>query len=189
MRIAALVLTAAILGAASPPVAADEVTDTINAALEAYEAGDTKLAKEELDFAAQLISQLRADGLSGFLPAAMDGWTREDGDTQALGAGAFGGGMMASATYTNAAGDSVEMQLMANNAMVTSMAAMFQNTALLGSMGKVTRIGREKAVITKQGDVQMLFNGKVMIQVDGSASVDDKKAYLSAIAFDDLKAF
>ena len=57
---------------------------------------DAGLAKEEIDFVAQLLGQLKAEGLKGFLPAAMDGWTREDQETQ--NAAAFGGGQMVART-------------------------------------------------------------------------------------------
>ena len=73
---AALLVAALTAGTAK----ADEFTDTIEAAMEAYQAGDIKTAKEEIDFAAQLLGQLKAEGLTGFLPPALDGWEREIGD-------------------------------------------------------------------------------------------------------------
>ena len=39
------------------PAQADEVEETIEAALEAYRAGDIKAAKEEIDFVGQLLGQ------------------------------------------------------------------------------------------------------------------------------------
>ena len=60
------------------PAFADDVEESINAALEAYRAGDIKAAKEEIDFASQLLGQLQAEGLSGYLPQAFDeGWNGE----------------------------------------------------------------------------------------------------------------
>ena len=55
------IAAALALGLAIPvptPVTADEVEDSIGAALAAYRAGDVKKAKEELDFAAQLVLAL-----------------------------------------------------------------------------------------------------------------------------------
>ena len=86
-------ISAAILALGiAMPAHGDEVEETIQAALEAYRAGDVKAAKEEIDFVSQLLGQLKAQGLKGFLPAALDGWTREDFETQNV--GAFGGGQM-----------------------------------------------------------------------------------------------
>lgn len=168
--------------------AADEISDTIEAALEAYQAGDTKLAKEELDFAAQLLSQLKAEGLTGFLPAPLDGWTRDDTESQASGAAAFGGGQMASASYSNGSQD-MEIRLMADNPMVAAMAATLGNSAMMAALGTVKRVNRQKLVVTPDGSVQALIDGRILLQVDGSASVEDKLAHVEAMDLDGLKAF
>ena len=168
------------------PAQADEIEDTIAAALEAYQAGDIKLAKEEIDFVAQLLGQLKAEGLKGFLPAALDGWVREDVENQNV--AAFGGGQMASAEYTKD-GKRVEIQLMADNQMVTAMGAMFGNATLMGAMGTVKRINRQKLVVTNDGEVQTLINNRIMIQITGSADVDSKLAYFEAMDIKGLKDF
>ena len=59
------------------PALADEVTDTLNSAMQAYQNGDIRYAVEELDYAKQLLQAMKADELSGYLPEAPDGWTRE----------------------------------------------------------------------------------------------------------------
>jgi len=170
------------------PAQADEIEDSIAAALDAYRAGDAALAKEELDFAGQLLSQLKAEGLAGFLPAALPGWEREDGQTQAMGAAMMGGGQAASATYSRGS-ETVEIQLLADNPMVAAMAGMFSNPAAMGAMGSVRRIGREKVIVSSDGELQALVNNRLLIQVTGSASVADKEAYFAAIDMAGLKDF
>ena len=182
-RIAATAVLAVCLAL---PAQADEVEETIEAALEAYRAGDIKAAKEEIDFVSQLLGQLKAEGLKGFLPEPMDGWTREDNETQNV--AAFGGGQMASARYSNGS-DDVEIQLMADNQMVTAMAAMFGNATLMGAMGTVKRINRQKLVLTNEGEVQSLINNRIMVQITGSADADTKLAYFEALDMDGLKDF
>ncbi|MEM7686790.1 MAG: hypothetical protein AAF293_18305 [Pseudomonadota bacterium] len=179
-------LSIAIIASLSLPAQADEVEETIAAALEAYRAGDIKAAKEEIDFVGQLLGQLKAEGLKNFLPAALSGWTREDNETQNV--GAFGGGQIASATYSNGS-DRVEIQLMADNQMVTAMGAMFSNVALMGAMGTVKRINRQKLVVTNDGEVQTLINNRIMVQITGSADVDTKLAYFEALDMDGLTNF
>ena len=181
-RFAALCFMAVL---AAQPAMADDVEDSIAAALDAYRAGDIKAAKEEIDFASQLLGQLQAEGLSGYLPQALEGWERELGETQSM--AAFGGGQMASATYTS--GDAtVEIQLMAGNQMVTAMGAMFSNPAMMGAMGKVKRLNRQKVVITPDGEVNTLIN-QVMVQISGSAEIADKEAYFEAMDVKALGAF
>ena len=183
------VLLAAMLTLFAPPASADEIEDALAAALEAYRAGDVALAREEADFAASLLAQKKAAGLAEFLPAPLQGWTREDGETQAMGAAMMGGGMVASATYRNAAGDDVEITLMADNPMVAAMAGMFANAAAMTSMGRLERIGRQKAVITEEGEIQSVVDGRVLVSVSGSAPLEVKKAFFSAIDFRALRDF
>ncbi len=181
MKTAACAIFAAFLAAAAAtPAAADEIEDALKLALEAYQAGDINGAKEEVEFASALLSQLKAEGLSAYLPPALPGWTRQDGGDQSAGMAAFGGGMAVSATYTRDQ-DRIEVQLMAGGQMVTSMAAMFGNAAMMSSMGTVKRINREKVVISQSGDVQALIDNRIFVQISGRAPEADKEAYFAAL--------
>jgi len=175
------------LCALSNQATADEVEDALKFALEAYQSGDLNGAKEELDFASQLISQMKAAGLAEFLPAAMEGWTRQDTDSgQAM--GFMGGGSSAGASYTKDR-DSVDIQLMANNQMVAAMAGLFGNPAMMGAQGTVKRIERQKVLVTQNGELQALIDGRIYIQISGSAPVEVKEAYFAAIDFKGLESF
>lgn len=173
------------LALAGGPAAADEVEEALDLALEAYRAGDLTLAQEELDFASQLIKQQKASALGRYLPEALPGWVRHDDDSG--GGGPFGG-MMASATYlSEGEGDRkrVGVQIMANSQMVASMAAMFANPAMLGTQGELKRIGRQKVILTKQGELQAIIDNRILVTIDGNAGPEDKEAYFEAI---DLRA-
>jgi hypothetical protein len=183
-RIIALAAGAAMLAA---PAGADEIEETIAAALEAYRAGDVALAKEELDYAATLLGQLKAESLAGFLPEPLPGWTREEGDTS-RGMAGFGGGMAASAVYERE-GAGIEIQLMAENQIVASMGMMLQNPAMMGAMGTVKRIGRQMVLVTPEGEVQAMVGPSVLVQISGDGAVEDKLAYLEAMDLEALKAF
>jgi hypothetical protein len=186
MRVAPMALLALALAL---PARADDVEASIDAALEAYRAGDVKTAKEELDFASQLLGQRKAQQLRSLLPEPLSGWERQDdeaGDAQAI--AAFGGGQMAGATYAKGS-DTVEVQIMADNQMVTAMSAMFSNAAMMSSMGTVKRIGGEKAVITPDGELQALVDGRIMVQITGTADAEAKQAYFEAIDLEALTAF
>lgn len=175
------------LGAA--PAGADEVEEALEYAIEAYRAGDLSVAKEEVDFAAQLIAQQKAAALGDYLPAALPGWTRHD--DQQGGQAAFGG-MMASATYVSDAEGSrnrVDVQIMANSQMVSAMAAMFTNPALMGSSGTMKRINRQKVMIDQQGEVKSLVDNRILVTIGGDASLEDKEAYFEAIDLRSLEAF
>jgi hypothetical protein len=176
------VCAAALFAALAVPAAADEVEEAVAAALDAYRAGDMALAKEELDYASSLVGQMKAEGFSGFLPDPMPGWTRTIDDGQADGAALFGG-VTASAAYVDAAGAEVAIQMMADNPMVASMGAMFSNPAMMGAMGKLIRAGRQKAVLTADGEIQALVANRVLVTIGGDAPEAAKIAYFKLIDF------
>ena len=170
------------------PAQADEIEKSLQTALESYQAGDIKAAKEEIDFAAQLIRQMKAAGLSDFLPEALPDWTRAEGKQAGRAMMALGSGMSASATYTRG-NDKIEIQIMAENQMVSSMAMMFGNAAMMSSMGQIKRIKRQKVAITKEGEVRAMIDNRIFVQVTGRAPVEDKEAYFAAINLRGLKDF
>jgi hypothetical protein len=172
----------------SLPALADEVSETLQMALEAYEAGDINAAKEEIDYAAQLITQIKAAGLKEFLPDALPGWIRVEEDQGGQGSVAFGGGMSASSTYTRE-NDNITIQLMADNQMVTAMAGMFGNTAMLGALGQVKRIKRQKVVITQNGELQAMIDNRIFVQISGQAPVEDMEAFFGALDVRGLNEF
>lgn len=184
----ATALAAALAAVAPAAPRADEVEASISAALEAYRAGDVETAKEELDFAKTLLDQAKAKSLSAFLPPALDGWTKSEGEAQAVGAVFLGGGLTASATYEKA-GASVEIQIMADNPMVATMGAMLATPSMMAMQGEVRRIGRMRYVVTHGGEVMALVDDRILVQVSGSAPTDDKVAFFEAIDFDALEKF
>jgi len=100
----------------------------------------------------------------------------------------FGGGMGASATYTRE-NDAITIQLMADNQMVTAMAGMFGNSAMLGSMGQVKRIKRQKVVITQGGELQAMINNRIFVQLDGQAPIEEMEAFFAAMDIRGLSEF
>lgn len=166
------------------PASADEITDTIQSALEAYNSGDTTYALEELNFAIQQINALKKDSLVGFLPEPLEGWTREIDDQLASGMVAFGGGVGASAEYSSEGSD-FKVTYMADNPMVASMAGMLANPALTG--GKLVRVGRQKFV-AQDGQFMALVGNRVLIQVEGD-DADAITAHLETVDFKAMAGF
>jgi|SRR5690625_1572037 len=184
-RIAAIAMTAILLGL---PAQADEVEESIDAALEAYRAGDIKNAREELEFASQLLSQMKAAGLRAFLPEPLPGWEREDGDGDSSGLAAFGGGQAASATYRTG-DDTVEIQIVADNQMVGGLAGLLSGAAMMGGGGEVRRIAGQRVTVDSDGDLQLMIDKRIMIQISGSADEAMKAEYFSKLDIDGLKDF
>jgi hypothetical protein len=181
-------LTLAVAASLSLPFSAqaDEITDTLQAAIDAYNDGDVTYALEELDFARQKLMALRTEAFQQFLPPAPNGWTREVETDMQAGLTMMGGGMGASAGYRAPDGSQYySITMMADNAMVASMGAMVANAAAMGM--KVERVGRQRVAIN-DGQAMALVNNRILITIEGG----DEALLLEAmqgIDFDGLSNF
>lgn len=179
-KTSSIVLTAAAL-TLSAHVAADEFTDTIDAALEAYAADDVNAAAEELSYASTLLQTIKGERFAALLPEALDGWTREVDMEANAAVGMFGGGVTATGDYAGPSGN-VRIQMMADNPSIMTMAGMYANPQMMSSMGEVVRVNRQ-SFVNQDGELTGVIGGRVLITVNGNASLDDKKAYLEAMDF------
>lgn len=187
-RLAAASIIVAASAVASP-AAADDVEAAIEAALDAWRAGDARLAAEELDYAATLMSQAKAAGLGAFLPDAFDGWTREDAAAQAAGAALFGGGSSAGATYRReGGGGEVTIEVTADSPMIAAMAALFANPTMMAMQGEVRRAGRQRYVLGSDGEATAMVDNRILVRASGDAA-EDVIAYFEAVDFAGLAAY
>lgn len=183
-----LTLALAVAAGAALPAAADEFEEVVAGALEAYRSGDITVAREELDYAMKLLTELKAEGLVAFLPQALPGWTRIDGEAGGAGAAfaAFGGGTVAGATYSRGT-EEFTLTLVANAPMVSGMAAMISGMGAMAG-GRTIRIQRQQFV-AKEGELQGVVGGSVLVQASGSAALEDMQAHVEAMDLAALAGF
>jgi hypothetical protein len=176
-----MLLGAALLAAATlPAVAADDILDAIDQARKAYTSGDMGSAKQSLDLASQLIGQKNAEGFAALLPKPLPGWKAGEVQTQALGQLGLGAST-ASRNYENAKGDHVDVQITGDSAMLMQFVTVLNNPAIAGAMGKLVRIGNQRAIQTREGDINLVVNNKFLVTVNGSADAASKMAYAQAV--------
>jgi hypothetical protein len=168
------------------PAHADDISDALTAAIDAYTAGDVADALDEIAYATQLLNALQAEGLTTFLPEPLEGWTREVNSEAAASLGFMGGGTAAEATYEGP-GERFTITLMADNPMVMSMAAILGNSAMIASMGQIERINREN-FMNADGEISGLIGGRILIQAQGG-TVEDMVAHLEQMDFNALEDF
>lgn len=178
LRLSAALLLVALAG--PPAHAADDVLDAIDQARKAYQSGDLGNAKQSLDLASQLIGQKNAESFAALLPAPLAGWKADRAQAAAAGSVGFGAST-ASRTYTNGKGDTVEVQITGDSAIVAQFATLLANPQIAGAMGKIVRVGSQRAVQTPDGDLNMVVANKYMIVVSGSADGAAKLAYAQAV--------
>ena len=117
------IAVAALLEVAVSAYAADDVVEAIDQARKSYQAGDLSGAKQQLDLASQLIGQKNAEVFSKLLPQPLPGWTAEKAQAQAVGS-SFGGASAASRNYTNAKGDTVDVSITGDSAVLMQFATI-----------------------------------------------------------------
>lgn len=160
---------------------ADEFTEALEAASEAYADGDIDGASEELAYASQLLQRMKADQFAQLLPEALDGWNL-DVDVEATAAmGMFGGGTTATGEYSNGS-ERFKITMMADNPSVMSMAGMLSNPQMMASMGEIIRINRQ-SFVDQDGEITGIVNGRILIQASGSAAREDIVAHLETMNF------
>ncbi|UCD88625.1 MAG: hypothetical protein JSW04_09120 [Desulfobacterales bacterium] len=179
----------------SGAVWADEITDSIEEAIEYYKEGDFVEAASSLDYASQLIRQKRGGNLEAFLPEPLAGWAAEDIKSKAAGAGYFGGGISAQRRYRKDR-SSVTIEIIADSPALQSMIMVFSNPAFASADGgKLTKIKRQKAVIkyrpsNKDGEINIVVAKKYLVTLKGQKVVEnDLIGYASAIDYKKLKKF
>jgi len=175
--LAVLVLMSAASGAA---LAADDIIDAIEQGRKAYQSGDLAGAKQSLDLASQLIGQKNAEGFAALLPAPLAGWKAGKAETTAVGNVAFGASS-ASRTYTGPNDADVTVQITGDSALLAQFAMFINNPQIAGAMGKIIRIGNQRAIQGSDGDIHLVIANKFLIQVTGSASADIKAAYAGGV--------
>jgi hypothetical protein len=178
-------LAAAVLAAGLPAFAADDILDAMDQARKAYQTGDMTKAKESLDLASQLVGQKNAETFAKLLPEPLPGWTAEKAETTAVGIAVFGASS-ASRRYTDAKGQHVEVRITGDSALVMQFAQLLINPAIAGAMGKLIKVGGQRAMQTNEGSINMVIANKFLVTVDGSADAAAKLAYAQAVDIDKL---
>lgn len=186
-RTLACVISVAGLLANPVPVLADDVTDTLDAARAAYEAGDITTALDELAFAQSMMQDMRIESLTGFLPEAPAGWTREVSSDVSSVLAFAGGGIGAEGAYTGD-GQNFNIQIMVDSPMMTAMASLVSNPMLAkASGGELHRHGKVKILEMDQNLTTIIAN-RILVTASG-ADTEVMMPVVQSIDFEALEAF
>lgn len=174
--------------AAALPLRADDVSDALQAAVDAYAAGDLGKTASSLTLATQALGAQQGALLAAHLPPAPDGWTRTLTEDFSQGFGIMGGGSGAEARYENADGSvSFSLSFVADNPMVGAMGGMLGNAQMMTMMGKVEMVG-DQPVLNADGSLSTLVGARVLMQAQG-ADVEVMLPIVQQIDFAKLGVF
>jgi hypothetical protein len=175
-----LILIILALCVAAPFAAADEGENAIKSALKAYRTGRTLEAKHQLDKASIILAALLTKRLQNFLPKPLEGWQVEDSDTPSEPTFVTGG-LNASRSYSNS-GARVTISISGDVPVLAAMAFMFVDATRAKEAGnRVTQIKGNAAIVTGDGQVQILVANRFLVIAEGDASEADKEAFLDKI--------
>ncbi|MBI2380295.1 MAG: hypothetical protein HYV16_06045 [Gammaproteobacteria bacterium] len=183
--------TLALLTLSALPVhAADEVEAAIDEAQSAYEKGDMSKAASQLDYAASLIRQKKAEAFKTVLPDALSGWEAGEAESSAAAGALFGGGITASRNY-NKGEASVKLEIITDSPLLQGMMGLIANPAFATmSGGKLVQINGQQAIVENPQDnpkLSLVVGGKTLIKVEAmGASLEDVQAYAKAVDLDKL---
>ncbi|HEY1930666.1 MAG TPA: hypothetical protein VGG99_01515 [Acetobacteraceae bacterium] len=170
---------------------ADDVTDLITKALNAYQAHNTEAAMMALDGAANELRQQRADVLKTFLPLPPPGWTADPSQTSAVSAAMLGGGTSASRTYRNGT-EKVDVQITTDSPMLQGMAALIDSPlASASGVKSETVAGRRVSYTQSDNGFMTLVGQKIIVKIDGNKDTPepDLRTFVAAIDFAELEKF
>jgi hypothetical protein len=182
-----------LLAAAS--LRADDVTDAISAAKDAYSAGNLSEAIQSLEYASQLMRQAKGELVAKLLPPAPSGWEAGEDEEQSSANPLLGGLVSARREYSRQSGGQVTLEIQSDSPMLQSFGMMFSNPMMLTASGaKLENFKGQKLAVSyrasdKAGDVKVIVDNRYLVSVEGrDVSRDELLSFVKAIDFAKLAA-
>ena len=145
---------------------ADEVSDKLQSAIDAYAKGDLKTASLDIAMATGALAQVKAARIVALLPEAPQGWTRSVNEEYTANLAVAGGGAGTEATYTDPNGISLTLSITADSPMMMGMAGMFMNEQMLAMMGKLVEVSGAK-LLEQDNSLMTLLDQRIMVNISG----------------------
>ncbi|RKT46207.1 hypothetical protein [Thiocapsa rosea] len=170
--------------------AADEVTDQMDAAKQAYAAGELRTAAETLNAAAEAIRAQITASLLTLFPPPLDGWVADEAQSQSGGLASMLTGTHLSRRYVREDNAEVSLTLMADSPMMPmltmaiSMPFMMQaNEDLKTYSLKGERGMMEHTPGSQTYKVTLMVGNRLLVQGEGSGLADSAplEQYLEAL--------
>lgn len=194
LKIVILIL-AAVLFLGFQPAYSDDIVEAINEAVDAYNEKEYQEAIESLDYAKQLIQQMRSEGLMKYLPEALPGWESKSPKTQNMGMLGGMAGVSKEYSKTGQRRKRVTISIFGQSPIMQGMMTMFNPMYAGSSGGKLQKIKRNKAIVkykpdSNSGEISVLVKKKFIVTIKGS-SVEkiELMDYAKTIDYKGLKEF
>jgi hypothetical protein len=186
LRLIAIALGAAL---ASAGAAADTVTDQLDAARNAYAAGDYQGAVDALNFTIAALQQKITQSQLQIFPAPLAGWQADPAQSEAAGLASMITGTTLSRRYFRPDGAEVTLRLMANSPLLPVL-TMFLSSPFMMQADPNTQaysVQGQRGMIkqTEHGGVEatLMVGNNILVQAEGSAAAGQQAVqdYLGAL--------
>jgi len=184
---------AAVVSFALPASAQDPKKKIIDAAFDEgmraafadYKKGDTEAVTAKLRELLKLLEEDSAEKVGELLPETIEFW--KGGTLKRDDIGALGGGVSISRSYT-ASNREVTVKVVKDSPLAKQIIPLLGNDDLVRLSGRKThRIGGQTAVMDGEKKLQMVVDGRILVEVAGNEHATEKDLLLITKALD-LKA-
>lgn len=151
----------------APVALADTVADRLQAALAANEAGDLRLAGDEMAAAAKAMAEKKAALLNALLPPAPEGWTQTVNAEYTATLAMAGGGTGTEARYDGPDGQYVTIGFLMDSPLMAMMMGMFGNPQMLSMMGKTVEVNGTP-FLDQDNSLVTVIDQRIMVTLNGA---------------------
>lgn len=166
---------------------ADEVTDKLQSALDAYGRGDLKTATADIAAANRAMAREKQARIVALLPPAPDGWTLSVNEDYTADLAVAGGGAGTEASYSDPSGNTLTVSLTADSPMMMGMAGMFMNEQMLAMLGTVIEFPGIK-LLQQDNTLTGLLDQRIFVNISG-LPLEDARPIIEQIDFQRLATF
>lgn len=167
---------------------ADAISDALQAASDAYAAGDLYETSVQVNTAIRELALKKKALLIALLPEAPEGWTREISEEFAAGMATMSGATGTEASYVGPE-TSFVVNVMADNVLIQSMLELYSTPETMAMMGNVIKVGSIDMVDQGEGGLMGVVGGRVMVTTRGDTPTDVIIPILATTDFDALAVF
>lgn len=193
----AAVLTALL--SLSPAVHADQVTEQLEAARKAYDAGDLRTAVDTLNFAVAAIREQETARLLKLLPEPLEGWQADPAKSETAGLASMIAGLNLTRRYFRPDGAEVQLSVTADSPLLP-MLTMFLSSPFMMQADPASKpytYKGQRGLIKHAADsdayeVTLMIGNRILLQGKGRGMADGSavQKYIESMDLESLqKAF
>jgi hypothetical protein len=171
---------------------ADEFNDALKQAEKYYSQGKYSQVINELNYALSLVNNKLAEKYKVLIPDAINNWEANEIEMQFAGLALAGGGVSLSRHYYQQNSEAtVDIEMISNSPLLSTILMMFSNPLFLGG-NKIVTVNGERAIEEwnaneQNGSLSFVLENTMLITINGSSLESSKTLHEFAQKIDFIK--